>query len=190
VSVSNDGAPHAFVASFSYELPFGPGKRFLQDGGLIRHVVGGWQIVGYVRRASGNALSLTTGNNLGALGYPNKRANLVLGEPIYRTSDPREFDPARDFYLNPSAFGSFELGTTARVLDWVRGWTNKSEAVSFGKRTKITERVGTLFRMDMENPFNFVRWSNPITNRSDSNFGRVTSTEPGRQIQLSLAIEF
>jgi Carboxypeptidase regulatory-like domain/TonB dependent receptor-like, beta-barrel len=193
VSVSNEGAPHAFVASFSYELPFGPGKRFLQDGGLIRHVVGGWQIVGYVRRASGNALSLTTGNNLGALGYPNKRANLVLGEPIYRTSDPREFDPARDFYLNPSAFaipGSFELGTTARVLDWVRGWTNKSEAVSFGKRTKITERVGTLFRMDMENPFNFVRWSNPITNRSDSNFGRVTSMEPGRQIQLSLAIEF
>jgi hypothetical protein len=193
VSVSNEGPPHVLVCSFSYDLPFGPGRRFLPSGSLARHLVGGWQIVAYFRRASGDALSITTGNNLGALGYPNKRANYVLGQQVYRQSDAGKFDPARDSFLNPDAFaipGSFELGNTARVLDWARGWTNKSEALSIGKRTRINERVSTLFRADMENPFNFVRWSNPVTNRSDSNFGRVISTQLGRQIQLSLAVEF
>src|SRR5207249_4001464 len=149
--------------------------------------------VGYVRRASGDPLTITTGNNLSALGYPNKRASFVSGQSVYSVSNPRDFDPGRDLYLNPAAFaipGSFELGNTARVLDWARGWTNKSEAVSIGKRTAITERVGTLFRADIENPFNFVRWNNPVTDRSSSTFGRVTGAQAGRQIQLSLAIEF
>jgi len=27
-----------------YELPFGPGKRFLSDGGLVAAIAGGWQV--------------------------------------------------------------------------------------------------------------------------------------------------
>lgn len=193
MSVSNVGAPHAFVCSFSYDLPFGPGKRFLPAAGFAGNVFGGWQIVAYVRRAAGDPLSVTTGNNLRALGYPNKRAHLVSGQPVHVMANPRDFDPDRDLYLNPNAFaipGSFELGNTARVLDWARGWTSKSEAISIGKRTRVTEQVSTLFRIDVENPFNFVRWSNPVTDRSNANFGKVINTEPGRQIQLSLAVEF
>jgi hypothetical protein len=47
-----------------------------------------------------------------------------------------------------------------------------------------------MLRADVENPFNFVRWSNPTTDRSSANFGRVTSTQAGRVMQLSLAVEF
>ena len=112
---------------------------------------------------------------------------------MHRVSNPRDFEPARDFYFNSAAFavpGSYDLGNTARVLDWARGWTRKSEAVSLGKRTKITERASTLLRADMENPFNFVRWNNPVADRSNANFGRVTGAQAGRQIQLSLSLEF
>ena len=35
VSVSTDGQPHVFVASGSYELPFGPGKKFLRIKALL-----------------------------------------------------------------------------------------------------------------------------------------------------------
>ncbi len=193
VSVSTDGPPHVLVSSVAYELPFGPGKRFLTAGGAAGRLLGGWQLVAYVRRASGDALAVTTGNNLTALGYPNKRAHSAAGEPVHHLSDPRNFDPARDLYLNPAAFtipGSFELGNTARVLDWARGWTNKSEAMSIGKRTPITEKISTMLRADMENPFNFVRWNSPVTDRSNANFGRVIGAQTGRLIQLSLALEF
>src|SRR6185369_4522275 len=35
VSVSTDGPPHVFVASGSYELPFGTGKKFLSKNDLL-----------------------------------------------------------------------------------------------------------------------------------------------------------
>ncbi len=193
VSISSEGPPHVFVCSLAYDLPWGPGQRFLRSSGPAGRLLGGWQVVAYLRRASGDPLAITTGNNLGALGYPNKRAHYVAGQPVHRASSPGEFDPARDLYLNPNAFavpGSFELGNTARVLDWARGWSNKSEAVSLGKRTRITEKVSALLRADLENPFNLVRWNNPVADRSNANFGRVTGAQSGRLIQLSLAVEF
>lgn len=193
MSVSSDGAPHVFVTSVVYDLPFGAGKRFLPWGGIAGRLVGGWQLVAYVRAASGDPLSVTVSNNLSVLGYPNKRADYVAGQPVHITSNPRDFDPARDLFLNPAAFaipGSYALGNTARVLDSARGWTRRSQAISIGKRTRIAEKVSAMLRADMENPFNLVRWSNPVTNRSDSKFGRVNSSEGGRTIQLSLAVEF
>ncbi len=193
VSISNEGPAHDFTCSLAYDLPLGPGKRILNWTGAAGRFFGGWQIVVYARRASGDALSVTTGNNLSPLGYPGKRASLVAGQPVHLVSDSRSFDPAANLFLNPAAFSvpaSFELGNTARVLDWARGWTKKSESISLGKRTRITERLGATLRADMENPFNFVRWSNPVTDRSNASFGRVTSTQAGRTMQLSLALEF
>ncbi len=153
-------SPHTFVCSAAYDLPLGPGKRFLNWAGTPGCVFGGWQLVAYVRRASGAPLTITTGNNLSIMGYPSTRANYVAGQPVHLESNPREFDPPTDSYLNPNAFavpGSYELGSTARALDWSRGGTYKNESVSIGKRTRITERFNTMLRADMENPFNS-RW--------------------------------
>jgi hypothetical protein len=201
VAPSVDGAPHQFTASATYDLPFGPGKPFLTKGGVLGRLVGGWQIVGFFRAGSGLPLVITSQNNLAFLGYPNKRANYVSGQPVYSVSDRSDFDPrwadatglTADRYLNRSAFavpGAYELGNTARTLDWARGWTLRNESVSLGKRTKLNERISTLMRADMENPFNLVRWNDPNTNIADQNFGRVTGTQPGRQIQVSLSVEF
>jgi hypothetical protein len=193
ISVSSDGPPHVLVTSLAYELPFGPGKAFLAANRVLGCLVGGWEISGYVRRASGSALSMTVGNNLSALGYTGKRANYVAGQPVHLRSNPREFDPARDRFLNADAFaipGSFEFGNTARVLNWARGWTGKSESISLRRRIRIHERVGLVVRADADNPFNFVRWSDPNTTRSDANFGRVTGASSGRAVQVNMALEF
>ena len=40
---SDTARPHRFTATGIYELPFGKGRRFLQDG-ILNHVLGGWQI--------------------------------------------------------------------------------------------------------------------------------------------------
>jgi hypothetical protein len=82
------------------------------------------------------------------------------------------------------------LGNTARVLDWVRGFSQKSESVSLAKSVPLTERLHAVLRADVQNPFNFVRWSNPNTNITNSLFGKVTAAAAGRSIQLGLALEF
>ena len=38
------GAPHRLNASLVYELPFGGGKRWLNDGSVLSHIAGGWQV--------------------------------------------------------------------------------------------------------------------------------------------------
>jgi hypothetical protein len=192
VSVSTDGPPHVFVASGSYELPFGAGKKFLNKNHALGLIAGGWQISAYVRYSSGAALAMTGGNGISALGYPNIRAN-YLGGDVFKTTNPRDFDPARDVYLNAAAFATpstFALGNTARVLDWARGFTGKSESLSLAKRIPIKESVKAVVRADATNPFNFVRWSNPNTNITSSNFGKVTGASGGRTIQLNATVEF
>jgi hypothetical protein len=192
VSVSTEGPPHVFVASGSYELPFGPGKAFLTRGGVAGQIFGGWQLTAYVRYTSGPALAITSTNPLSALGYPGIRANYVGGDTRLVTN-PREFEPAIDRYLNRAAFAApstFQLGNTARVLDWVRGFTQKSESLSIAKRIAITERVHAVLRADAQNPFNFVRWNSPNTNITSADFGRVTGAAGGRALQLNATVQF
>jgi hypothetical protein len=182
------------VFSGAYDLPFGPGKSFLKSADpILARLVGGWNIVAYVRRGSGQPLSITTGNNLSALGYPAKRGDYVGGQPVHLASNPRDFDPAVNRYLNPSAFAvpaSFALGNTARELDWGRGFSQKSESVSIGKVTPITEKVRVQLRAEIVNPFNFVRWNDPNTSISSADFGKVTGTALGRTMELYLSLEF
>ena len=192
VSISTEGPPSVFVASSSYELPFGPGKPFLGSNKALGYLVGGWQITGYVRYASGAPLAVTSTNPLASFGFPNIRANYVEGSGFLVTN-PREFDPARDRYLDRTAFAApstFQLGNTARVLDWLRGFTQKSEAISVAKRIPITERVRAIVRADAQNPFNFVRWNNPNTTITSADFGRVTGAAGGRSMQLNATLEF
>ena len=192
VSVSTDGPPSVFVMSGSYELPFGPGRQFLNKANLIGRVIGGWQVTGYARYTSGAALAVTSGNPLSALGYPNIRANYT-GAPTFLVTNPRDFEPARDRYLDKAAFAApstFQFGNTARVLDWMRGFTQKSESISVAKRIAITEKVRAVVRADAQNPFNFVRWNNPNTNITSADYGRVTGAAGGRTLQLNATLEF
>ena len=190
---STNGVPHVVTVSASYELPFGKGKRFLNSHGPAERLVGGWQLVAIVRRASGSRLGISTGNSLSSLGYGSIRANVVTGQPIYVSNNAGAFDPAKNVWLNSAAFtvpGTYEFGNTARVLSWVAGPAAASEALSISKRTNITERVNFVLRADAQNPFNLVRWGNPATNRSNATFGQISSADAGRVIQLHASVQF
>ena len=49
-----------------WELPFGPGKRFAKRGGLIGHLLGGWQIGGIGIISTGSPINLTAVNAFNA----------------------------------------------------------------------------------------------------------------------------
>jgi hypothetical protein len=52
-TISPNNATHVFVVNYLLELPFGKGKRFLDRGGIVDRLVGGWQLNGIQRYQSG-----------------------------------------------------------------------------------------------------------------------------------------
>jgi hypothetical protein len=190
-SVSMDDLPNRFGVSFAYDLPFGPSKPFFKRGGVVGRIIGGWQIAGSIQRMSGAPLAISSPNaSLIPLGF-NVRANSVPGQPTRLHAN--HFDPNTDLYLNPSAFtapGPWELGNTSRTLDGTRGPIQASDLLSLQKQFQIRERLEIALRADASNPFNIVRWNNPDTTLTDSNFGKITGSAEGRIMQLSLSIKF
>jgi len=55
-TVAPGSFPHSLVFNYIIELPFGKGKRFLNHGGLVDRLVGGFQFTGVQRYRSGAAL--------------------------------------------------------------------------------------------------------------------------------------
>jgi hypothetical protein len=194
ISVDSTAVPAVFGLTWTYELPFGPGKKLANfRNPAAKRIVAGWAINGFLRYQSGYALSVTAPNTLSALGYSVKNANYVGGATTLATN-PREFEPAVSRYLNAGAFaapGTFSFGNLAPTLDWLRGFTSKTESFQVSKNTPVTERVRFELALDLQNPFNFHRWLNPGTNISDSlNFGRVTGAMDGRTVQISGKLNF
>ncbi|MDQ3754874.1 MAG: TonB-dependent receptor [Acidobacteriota bacterium] len=58
---------HRFVASYIYELPFGKGRSYLNEGALS-HILGGWRISGLTNIRSGRPFTLSANANSTALG--------------------------------------------------------------------------------------------------------------------------
>jgi hypothetical protein len=138
-------------------------------------------------------MSISSGNNtLAALGW--SRTADYVGGSMFGVTNPRQFNPVKDRYLNAAAFGvpaTYATGNLAPVLDYLRGFSSKAESIQVGKNTNITERVRLELMLDLQNPFNFHRWVNPSTGINDSlNFGKVTSAGDGRTPQLSAKITF
>lgn len=192
---SADSPPFTFVVNGNYELPFGRQRKFLNSvSPMLNFLVGGWYLSGYARYSSGDALSFTVSNNLSVLGYGAKFADYVPNVPIFGVTNPRDFNPAVDRYFAPAgAFvvpPAYQFGNIAPVLDWVRGFWQKAESLSLGKSFPIKDRLRAQFRMDVNNPFNFVRWGDPNTSITSANYGQITSAADPRKMQLYLAVQF
>ena len=68
-SVSIQNIPHTFVVSYLYKLPFGKGRKFLNQGAMLDRIVGGWEIGGIQRYQSGQPISFACAS--GIPGYQN-----------------------------------------------------------------------------------------------------------------------
>ena len=84
-TISSTNSPHVFVVNFLAELPFGKGKTYLNQGGFVNALFGGWQVSGIFRYQQGTPLVFavdpdygTFGNYLSLFGYNgNLRPNLT-----------------------------------------------------------------------------------------------------------------
>jgi len=191
-STSADDVPNTFVASWSYELPFGRNRK----DDALKKLMAGWTLAGILRYESARPLTVTMTNDLSGLLFNGaKRPNRVAGvNAITPRGDTGDFDPNSDRYLSSGAYadpGPLQFGNAAPRDPHVRGFPNAVEDVSIFKVTQLGEHFRWRLEAQGGNITNRVVFCDPNTNWSSSQFGLVSlQCNQPRSIQLGTKIEF
>jgi trimeric autotransporter adhesin len=188
-SLATQDVPNRFTTAFTYELPFGRGKRFLADGRLLSLVVGGWSVNAVNIVQTGFPLSVTQPNNNSVIGASYQRPNATGISPgTSGSTDARLSD-----WINPAAFSlapAYTFGNTSRFLT-LRGPGLYNWDVSLFKSFSIRERVKAQFRAEALNATNTPYFGNPNTTLNSATFGVITSQiNNPRMLQLGTRITF
>jgi hypothetical protein len=156
-ALSIDDVPHTFNFSTLYELPFGKGKRFINTGGVVDRVIGGWQLSTLIKVSSGTPFFFRSSNcNIPAQFEVGCIPSQTGSDPFLQS--PNNFDPGKGPLLSqagfqdPSSF-NFNFGDGPRVSS-LRGPRFSNTDISIIKNIPITERVGMRFQAEFFNAFN------------------------------------
>jgi len=178
---------HRLSANVTWELPFGPNRRWLSGNGWASQVFGGWiwstnlaitSGTPYTARVVGDATDVSRGTN-GTL-----RANYD-GEQIALAN------PAVDRFFNTSAFSiplPGQFGTAARNTIIGPGSTSLNMALQ--KTFSLPGTRGLSLRAQANNVLNLEQWAAIDTVANSPTFGQVTSARPARSIQLIARVMF
>jgi Carboxypeptidase regulatory-like domain len=186
-TIDNNDQTHIINVAMVYELPIGPGKKFLNHGGTVaREILGGWQFSTISQYSSGTPFW----GNVPSIGAP--------GSPL-TTGNRGDFDPSvpvsvnwNNYYSGQPVFtlGAFNvpngcapkascwvLGDSPRTFSTVRGPWNQNENMGLAKHFYVGERVSLELRMEYFNVFNRVAICGADNNTNDigSTFGLVNS---------------
>ncbi len=173
---------HRAVVSWVYELPWGPNRRWLREGGVLGAIVGGWQVAGIATFTTGRPFTvfMQTGVNNGAPSWPNRIGSGKLDEPTV------------DLWYNPRDFVApppNTYGDTGRGILYGPGHVNFDTSLS--KRFTIVGQSNIEFRWDAFNLFNHPGFGFPNQNFDSPTAGRITSTVvDNRSMQFSLKFNF
>ncbi len=191
---------HNVTVNAVYELPFGPGKTYLNDSGAIGKIVGGWELSSIGTWHTGHPLTvkLGLGGSIVAPGtlfdglsqtfllpdgndQTDQRPDLVPGVPIFLPGggknnmpliNPAAFQaPPTDANGNFTRFGNAPNGI-ARALDiW-------QVDLAIMKNTKLTERFTLEFGVQAFNVFNHTQFGDPGNLTLDYNPANLGSPTP------------
>ena len=183
--VSNGDIPNVFVASVSYELPFGPGRSF-QPHGIAGKILNGWELSAAVNLQSGIPLAVTQVTNFNAFaGFGTQRPNRVANPEL--PSSQRTVGR----FFNTDALQvapQFTLGTSSR--NPVRAPDFRNADVALSKRTYLRERMNLEFRAEVFNLTNTPPLGAPNVVLGSAGFGSITSAGDPRVIQFAVKLNF
>ena len=189
-SLANVDTPLRWSTGFTFELPFGKGKKFLTNSKALDYAVGGWSANAISVYQSGFPLQIAQStNNNSVFGYASQRPNATGVTPATSGS----LESRLSNYINPAAFttapqGAF--GNVARTLN-MRGPGQANWDLSIFKSISITEKFKAQFRAEALNAFNTPMFAAPNTSFGSSSFGRITSqVNFSRMMQLGMRFFF
>jgi hypothetical protein len=182
---------HRIVANWLLEIPW-----FKNSTGLTHALLGGWQINGITQFQTGYPFNVNTSapypaGDYNADGDNNDRPNL----PSFGLNPP---DTSQSAYIN-GLFKPSDFPKPISPLGWAignlprnayRGPHYKTTDLSLFKTFDVQGSARLQFRAEAFNLFNSVNLQRPTGNLTNPNFGRSTSSFPGREIQFGLKLIF
>jgi hypothetical protein len=182
---------HMVVINHVYELPFGPGRRFVNQG-LMSQIVGNWQITGiwtmYTGTHFGPSEATSVSNTLtgaGANVSPTERPN--LNGTANLPADQRSIT----HWFNTAAFSipaQYTWGTAGNGILVGPGYFTFDMGIH--RTFPIKERYKLTFRAEMFNAFNHTNFNNPNATIGSPSAGIISATYPARIMQLALKANF
>jgi hypothetical protein len=194
--------PQRLVVSYTIDLPFGRGRRLLNDLGPADRLVSGWQFTGLYTVQSGTPVAIGSFTNLtGAYNdvtdvYGSYSSN---ARPNNNGQSARLTGPAQsrlNKWFETSAFSQpapYTFGNTARTLPDTRwhGTNNLDFGLFKNNRFGRDGRFNLQFRAEAFNIANHVRFGVAGFRSDDPTFGVISSQANNpRQVQLALKFVF
>ena len=181
---ANFDRAHMYVQSFIYDVPAGPGKRWLSSG-LAGRILGGWQFNGVLSGYTGTPMTFTYSTaSLNAPGN-NQRANVNATPSVLGNVGPgvKWFDTSVFSFPAANTFGNAARNTLSGP-----GYVNLD--LSLIKRFQFTERWRMELRAETFNFTNTPHFNNPSSALDSTQFGEVRSAFGERQVQFGLKLIF
>jgi hypothetical protein len=161
-AIASTDVPFIFNTGFSYEIQR---YRFLKSG-LLRSVVGGWNVGGLLLYSAGLPIPTPTSSNTQSSWYgQNTLENRVPGVPLFiKNPNCHCINPTTDFILNPAAWVNPPLGQwgiSAPYYADFRYARRPMESVNIGRTFRVRERMSLQIRAEFFNVFNRLELNNP-----------------------------
>ncbi len=148
---------------------------------VVRTVAGGWELSGIGRGQTGQPYTVTAATAIGT-----RRADYLGGDlqlPSEERSVNRWFNTAAFAAPPVDRFGNSGFGV-------LRGPGLVLFDFSLRKQFSITERVKLKFQADAFNAFNKANFRGLNVSTTDRDYGSVTASGPGRNVQLGMRMTF
>ncbi len=204
----------------TYQLPIGPGQRWLAGNKFLGRAIGGWQVSPILSIGSGLPLGIYTGsyqefgngndgNGFTAIPLTNQKFSnspnygVKSDGTIGVNGDSANGGSGVNLFSNPTAvFNSFRpalvgVDGSSGGGGILRGQVRWNLDLALIKETKVTERVGVQIYAQMFNILNHMQWGDPGLNLQDPNNFGVLGGQYGvlggnytRIIQLGARIHF
>ena len=183
---SDTARPHRFTATGIYELPFGKGRAFLQQG-LFNHVLGGWQLAATYEFQPGPLLSW--GNNFYYDGIDGFESAARSGAKTLDQWFNTNLKVERNASLQPAAF---HVRVFPRFFNGLRADGLNQWNANVLRDFKVFERLRLQVRADVINLQNRSQMAAPDNNPVSTNFGRVLSqtSSLNRFYQVQARLQF
>ncbi len=201
---SDQDVRHSFTSNLVYEIPFGRGRRYLNRGGVVNALLGGWQFSGIGKFRSGlpvnvaltrTAASVPDGNSDEHDSAPVQRPDLVPGVSLIPPGGQ-----TINNWINPAAFATPANGTWGNAgRNLIRGPQFWQADIGLNKQFILNDRFSVAFRAEAFNVANRAQFGNPTGNLSSPSFRQITTTVNGssatgggtpRQFQFGLRLNF
>jgi len=209
---------HVINANAVIDLPFGREQRWLNRGGILDSIVGGWQTGAVVHWQSGSPISLLaqrgTFNRTARSFHQTARTALSADElkkligvrdvnGIVYWIDPNVIDPNTGRAVGPDTLANLPGFPGQVFFNPMAGEVGNLEILAFDgpsqfvtdlsitKRVRVWKQAGLRLRADIFNLFNTVNFWVADDDINSTTFGRITDTTTSpRLIQLQVKVDF